>query len=85
MSLRSKRHWFSSNFRSKKWTPKGLDCYKHFNMYWKFSLRSKNVLWVSLYVLKTTHSNLGGPLPKPMNMCCYIEYDDLNLSFEHNS
>jgi hypothetical protein len=36
-------------------------------------------------VLKTTHLDLGGPLPKPMNLCCYIEYVDLNPSFEHNS
>jgi hypothetical protein len=35
-----------------------------------------------LHVLETTYLDLGGPLPKPMNMGCYIEYVDLNPSFE---
>jgi hypothetical protein len=38
-----------------------------------------------LHVLETTLMDLGGPLPKPMTMCYYNEYVDLNLSFQHNS
>jgi hypothetical protein len=62
-----------------------VDCPKGLNMYWKFSLRSESVPWMFLHMLETTHSDLGGLLPKPMNMCCYIEYIDLDPSFEHNS
>jgi hypothetical protein len=88
MTLGSERHLFNSNYINfllfkwrcpKVWLHKG-----HASRITPMSLGSKRHLMEFLHVLETTFLDLGGPLAKPMNMCCCIEYADLNPSFEHN-
>jgi hypothetical protein len=87
MSLGSKRHLLSPNCAKKfKWSCLKVWLHKgHALKAIPMSLGFERHLMGFLHVLENTLLDLGGPLPKPMNMCCYIEYADLNPSFEYNS